>query len=235
MQVIRPLPHNTSLKMTTSKYFTPSGRSIQALDYGRHDGTAEAIPDSLRRPFQTRAGRTVYDGRGIEPDVTAGWGEPSDLEEALLRRAAFFFFANHYVAQHPLGPAAEAAFAQGVDPDFDLGAMLDAFEAWLDTQDFTYRTSAERAVEELSEDLVAMGYGETSDEVAELRRAVLAEKAADFDRYAERLQARLRTEVMARYLGETAQIKAALAYDPQLDEALALLKNERAYADLLRP
>ncbi|RMH54402.1 MAG: S41 family peptidase [Bacteroidetes bacterium] len=237
VQVIRPLPHNTSLKMTTSRYFTPSGRSIQALDYGRHDGTATAIPDSLRRTFRTRNGRAVQDGRGIEPDVTVSPGPPSELEEALLRRAAFFFFANAYVARHPL-PDATARDERTFDPDdpafaLDMDAVLAEFQRWLQTQDFSYRTAAERATASLSAELAEIGYDAAQDEVAALERAIREEKQADFARHADRLKDRLRTEILARYLGETAQIKAALHDDPTLDRALGLLADPAAYTALL--
>src|SRR5690606_26890854 len=104
---VRGLPYNTSLKITTARYFTPSGRNIQALLYGRDEngGTAVTVPDSLRVPYLTASGRTVVSGHGIEPDVAVSLGDVSELEEALSRTAAFFLFANRYAAQHPTLPA----------------------------------------------------------------------------------------------------------------------------------
>ena len=107
------------------------------------------------------------------------------------------------------------------------------FEAWVGTQDFSYNTSAERALASLSDELADIGYSDARDEVAALQRAVLDEKNEDFDRHADRLQRRLRTEILARYLGETAQIKANLAYDPQLDRTVDLLRDAEAYTALL--
>ena len=83
VQIVKPLPFNTSLKITTSQYFIPSGRSIQAIDYRSHDGNFATIPDSLRRAFTTAGGRTVMDGHGIEPDLHVSRGEVSELEAAL--------------------------------------------------------------------------------------------------------------------------------------------------------
>ena len=223
VQVIKPLPYRTSLKMTTSKYYTPSGRSIQAIDYGKHDGTFIEIPDSLRRPFRTAAGRSVMDGRGIEPDVAAPLEELSELEQALKRRAAFFFYANAYTARH-----AEIA------ADFEVDdATLADFRAWLEAEDFTYRTAAEREAEALIESLDVTGYDEARDEAEALRAAIAEAKADDFARHADRLKERLRAEILARYVSESAQVKAALDHDEQLAEALTLLEDASAYRQVL--
>src|SRR5690606_34994586 len=124
--------YHTSVKMTTAKYYTPSGRSIQSVAYSRDaaGGRSVAVADSLRRPFLTAAGRTVYDGKGIEPDVEASLGAMSELEEALLRQAAFFLFANRYAATH----AQQNGDLTVSDVD------LRAFHDWLDAEDFSYRT-----------------------------------------------------------------------------------------------
>lgn len=223
VQLIRPLPYNTSLKMTTSRYYTPSGRSIQALDYRRHDGSVSEIPDSLRRTFRTAAGREVRDGGGIEPDLLVERPAASELEEALERRAAFFFFANHYAAEHPTIPS-----------DFVVtDDVLNAFRSWLETESFTYRTDAEQAALELAEELQKMGYTSTEDEIRALNEAIRAEKAADFERNREALKQRLRTEILARYYGESAQIRASLPRDPVAQEAVSLLKDSRQYRAIL--
>ena len=223
VQIIKPLPYNTSLKLTTSKYFTPSGRSIQAIDYGDHDGNVRSIPDSLRKTFKTGAGRIVKDGRGIEPDRVVTAGAESDLEEALDRRAAFFFFANHFAAEHEAVPRTFTVSDE----------VLTDFREWLESQDFTYRTEAERSVEALETDLEKNGYSTASDEVEALRKAVLQEKNADFDRYAADIKERLRTEILARYYGESAQITASFPHDRQVKEAVGLLKDTKTYSAIL--
>ena len=227
VQIVRPLPYNTSLKLTISRYYTPSGRSIQAIDYSEHDGDFEQIPDSLRRTFKTAAGREVQDGRGIEPDIAVSLGQVSELEQALRRRAAFFFFANQYAATHK--DAVQPVQAEEVLVDLDLDAVLDEFQAWLATEDFSYRTSAERALDDLGDDLLAMGYDGASNEVAALRQAVNQEKAADFDRHAPRLKEQLRAEIIARFVGRTEQIRTSLDHDLPYREAVALLQDPRAY------
>ena len=225
VQIIKPLPYNTSLKLTTSKYFTPSGRSIQAIDYGRHDGIERTIPDSLRRTFHTDAGRPVTEGAGIEPDRLVSLGSDSELEAALDRRAAFFFFANHFAAQHP----------EVYSPFVVSDEVYSDFRNWLAAQEFTYSTDAERAVAALEEDLTENGYESTGDELAALRQAVTDEKNADFERYADDLKERLRSEILARYRGPSAQIAASFRHDRQILDAVSLLKDDAAYRAILSP
>lgn len=225
VQIIKPLPYNTSLKLTTSKYYTPSGRSIQAIDYGRHDGIERTIPDSLRRTFRTEAGRPVMEGAGIEPDRLVSLGSDSELEAALDRRAAFFFFANHFAAQHPQ-----------IEYPFTVSdEVYDNFRNWLTAQEFTYSTDAERAVASLEEDLTENGYESTGDELDALRQAVADEKNADFERYADDLKERLRSEILARYRGTSAQIAASFRHDRQILDAVSLLKDTSAYRVILSP
>ena len=225
VQIIKPLPYNTSIKLTTSKYYTPSGRSIQSIDYGMHDGSQVAVPDSLRRTFRTAVGRAVRDGSGIEPDVLVAPGMQSELEKALMRRAAFFFFANHFAAENP-----------HIDPDFTASdELLDQFRAWLEGREFTYRTDAERAVASLEDALAANGYDAALDEVEALSEAVYAEKRSDFDRYSTDLKEHLRAEIVARYYGESAQIEASFAHDRQVTSAIELLRDSSRYASILSP
>ena len=113
--------------------------------------------------------------------------------------------------------------------DLDLDAVLGEFQEWLKTQQFTYRTSAEHVLSDLGDDLQTMGYADASDEVAALHKAVRQEKAADFERHAERLKEQLRLEIMARYVGRTEQITASLDHDPSFRKAVALLQDPAAY------
>ena len=225
VQIIRGLPYHTSLKMTTAKYYTPSGRCIQAVEYSRDEvgGRAVEVADSLRRAYTTAGGRPVYDGKGIEPDVEASLGEMSELEAALVRQAAFFLFANRYAATH--------------EPEGDAFSVSDAdlreFHDWLATQDFTYRTRAEQALDGLAENLDGAGYDETADEIEELRRELWEEKELDFERHAPRLKERLRREILARYLGESAQIEASFRDDYQFNRARELLADASAYRGVL--
>lgn len=227
VQVVRSLPYNTSIKLTTAKYYTPSGRLIQAVNYGRdgEGGTAERVPDSLRHPFTTMGGRTVFDGHGIEPDVTVSLGEVSTLEEALVRNAAFFLFANHYAAEHRTLPEAFT-----VDDD-----LLEEFKDYLDTEDFEYSTRSERMLDELETDLEEAGYESALIDLEDLRDEIADAKEEDFERHAPRLRERLRREILSRFVGQSEQIRQWLDTDPQLKKALDILTDNEAYLAVLEP
>lgn len=222
VQVIRSLPYNTSLKLTISRYHIPSGRSIQAID---HSHGHVAIHDSLRQAFATANGRIVYDGRGIEPDVEVSFGEMSELEEALIRRAAFFLYANHYAALH----GSVTANFHVTDADFR------AFRDWLEADGFTFTTRAEYAVGEMAETLSGLGYETAAAQALNLRRTVESERERDFERHAPRIRERLRREILSRSLSGTAEIEAGFLEDPQLAEALRFLTDPARYGEVLSP
>ncbi len=225
VQIVRPLPYNTSLKMTTSKYYTPSGRSIQAIHYTHQaqDGYAVEIADSLRGAFQTSGGRTVRDGGGIEPDQEVAAAALSELEAALVRKSAFFLYANAFAAKTPT-----------IEADFTVNDAIYAdFRAWLREAQFVYRTRSERMIDALSDGLTEAGYASTADEIETLRTEVDAEKEDDFRRYADALKERIRIEILARYFGNTAQIEASLTHDPQVQSALVLMDQPGMYVRYL--
>ena len=220
VQVIRELPYNTSLKMTTARYYTPSGRSIQSKTYGAEEGDTSAA-----RTYQTRGGRALRERHGIEPDVEAAPLPPSQLEAALQRRAAFFFYANEYAATHP-----------NPGPSFTpTDETLRAFQEWIEAENVVYQTDAERATGELAEALREDGYANARDEVAALEAALRQETQADFTEHAAPLKEHLRTEILSRYADRSAQVKASLDHDVQAKRAAALLRDTAAYAEVLRP
>lgn len=222
VQVIRSLPYNTSLKLTISRYHIPSGRSIQAID---HSHGHVAVPDSLRQAFTTANGRTVYDGRGIQPDVEVSLGEMSELEEALIRRAAFFLYANHY-----------AGINGGVSANFRVtDAEYEAFIDWLEADGFSFTTRAEHAVGELAEALSGLGYETAAAEAERLRNIVESEREEDFERHSTRIREQLRREILSRSLSGTAEIEAGFLEDIQLAEALELLSDPADYRRILSP
>lgn len=223
VQVVKSLPYNTSLKMTTARYFTPSGRSIQSINYQNGNGTA--TPDSVGRTFTTEAGRTVRDQHGIEPDVITMDAQASELEEALQRRAAFFFYANHFAAENDSIPPSFTATDQ----------TLANFRVWMEREDFSYRTDAALAVAELEQDFEDMGYEGVIDELGALESAVAGETEADFERHAKRLKQHLQEEIWARYWSKTDQIESTLTYDPQVKEATRILTHADTYSSILTP
>ena len=221
VQIVRGLPYNTSLKITTSRYYTPSGRSIQSANYGfGHE--PESIGSTSEDVFSTTAGRKVRSGHGIEPDIAVD-ADPSPLESALRRKAAFFFFANHF-----------AATRDSVSLDFVPGDdLLQEFESWLAEQEFTFETPAELALQDISAVLASSEIRNADDEVDGLRKAIEAEKDSSFERHREKLRERLRAEIVARYHGETDQIRSSFESDVYVREGLAVLENTARYRSVL--
>ena len=223
VQVVRSLPHNTSLKMTTAKYYTPSGRSIQSVNYA--NGDTSTVPDSLLQTYETAHGRHVRDQHGIEPDVRVPLSAPSALETSLAQQAAFFFFANHYAAQRDTLP-----------DDFSVSAAdLDAFRTWLREEDIRYSTKAERSVDAFEDRFVDAQLASVQDELEALRTALQEEKTEDFDQHETALRHRLEREILARFASKSEQVAAALRHDPQVDSAVSLLDDSSRYAALLTP
>ncbi|MEM1054793.1 MAG: S41 family peptidase [Bacteroidota bacterium] len=220
VQIVRPMPYGTALKLTVSRYYTPSGRSIQSVAYRQ----GETDRDVAERPtFETTNGRTVRGGGGIEPDEDVGLGPVSDLEAALVRAAKFLRFANRFRAETPTLPNDFA-----IDDD-----LLRDFRQFAEAEGLEYRTEAEREADALATALTEAGYDAASDELAALRRAVEAEKSRDFERHAPRLAARLRQEILSRYLDQTNLAQTLLDGDPTVERALEVLGDGRRYREIL--
>ncbi|PSQ98674.1 MAG: S41 family peptidase [Bacteroidetes bacterium QS_9_68_14] len=221
VQVVRELPYGAKLKMTTAQYFTPSGRSIQSVSHTRSDSLTRAYQQD--ETFSTDDGRDVESSNGIAPDVRVAPPAPSPLEEALERRAAFFFFANEYAATHP---AVDASFSP-------TDQTLAAFRDWLETEGIDYQTDVQRRASSLAGALRTGGYDAANDEMDALRAALRQEKQNGFEEHAEALKEELRAEILARSAGEKAQIRASLRHDTQARRAATLLRKEGAYRDAL--
>ncbi|MBL7979901.1 MAG: S41 family peptidase [Bacteroidetes Order II. Incertae sedis bacterium] len=225
VQAVKPLVYNTSMKFTTAKYYTPSGRCIQALNYSDvdEDGAPVAVPDSLRKSFKTKAGRTVKDGKGIDPDLAVKMGTTTELEQALQRRSAFLFFANQFAANRPT-----------IATNFDVtDGLLNEFRQWLNSQNFSYKTKSEKSLEKLQAELTKAGYTRSNAQAQSLLNQINREKNDDFSRNAPRLKLLLRSAILARYYGPVAQIKAQMINDPFLSEAEKVIRDNKRYMQIL--
>lgn len=222
VQVVRPMPYGTALKLTVSRYTTPSGREIQRLTYTQGE-RATAVADSARRQFRTAGGRPVRSGGGIEPDLPVDTGSESELERALVRSAAFLRFANLYAAEHPSLPAGPVV----------SDAVWDGFRDFVGDEGIDYRTGVERTAGSLAKEIEQAGYEGAAPLLRELNRAIEREKDADFERHAPRLRSRLRQELLSRYVGQRVQTDAGLADDAVLNAARSVLLDPEAYARIL--
>jgi len=228
VQTITQLGYNTSLKITTARYYTPSGRSIQEIDYKHKnsDGIFLVTPDSLRREFATEHGRKFLDAGGIAPDSTVPEVEHDALSQELIQRAMFFMFATHYVSQHPTG-----------DGDFTVDdAILKEFEDYVKEKKFDFKDAAEEKLSELKDVVQKEKYGSTMIASLDTIGARLEkEKVSAFTRHADDLREELREEIVERYAGDKGRIKASLDHDVQVQAAVKLLGSKRVYVALLKP
>jgi carboxyl-terminal processing protease len=231
VQAIRSLPHNTSLKMTTAQYRTPSGRRIQTVPSAAPGDTstaalgASADSGSAMATHQTTHGRTVRDGQGLRPDLQVSTDSASALENALQRSAAFFYYANHY-----------AASRDSLPPNFAVtGAVYADFRDWLKAEDLRYPTAAEHAIDQLRQRFRGGEYDGVKEEIAILREAVRAEKRDAFREHAPALKRHLEREILSRFVSDSARTAALLPHDRQVSAAVDLLHERARYTALLTP
>jgi len=225
VQTIVPIAYNTQLKITTAKYYTPSGRCIQEIDYAHRDsdGAAGVIPDSLRREFRTPKGRIVYESGGIMPDILVEAGEPGLLQRELLRRAMYVKFAARYFSEHKTG---------GALPLDHL--LLEEFKGFLAAQKFTWENEAEKKLGELEE--IALKSDPSPaviDELAKLKGSLQEAKKEEIGRNWDEVLRSIKMELMSRQAGEAARIAASIENDDQFDAALGILSSTRIYSRLL--
>jgi len=226
VQTITRLSDHSSLKITTGRYYTPSGRSIQEIDYFHRtkDGVFTVKPDSLRREYFTAHKRPVFEGGGIAPDSTVPDETASALLEELNRKAMFFKYANYFASERKSLP----------DHFLVTEAILNDFEHFLKQKDFQYEEEAESKLGELRELAGKARYGKSfSEGIEEISKAIQTEKARAFERYDAELRTALELEIVARMKGEKAAIEASFPFDHQLKVAVSLLENKGAYARLL--
>jgi len=214
VQQTKDLDYNAKLKVTVAKYYIPSGRSIQKLNYSKRsaDGKVEEVADSLLLPYFTRNQRGVINGRGIIPDVEVKLPEFSTLAYALYTENYIFNYATIYRLNHPsIAPANEFSISDKTYEDF---------QSWLASQDFTYTTSTEEYYNELLEATKDEGYyNEVSKDMAQLNTLIEERKKEDFTIYKSEVIELLNSEIVARYYFQSGRIENTLASDPYIKEA----------------
>ena len=213
VQSIRPLPYDGQLKVTTAKYYTPSGRCVQAIDYSHRneDGSVGHIPDSLTHEFKTLHGRTVRDGGGITPDFEVKGHKYSRLTYSIVLNGIVDQYAMKYVREHEALPSVE---------DFRFDAY-DDFIAFAKDKEFDYRSSARALFDEMKKTLAEDGLTETmSDELAALEKSLDMDKETFLRLKKDEIIPFIEEEIAVRYWFQQAGIRVRLRYDDQLKEAL---------------
>ena len=215
VQSIRPLPYDGQLKVTTAKYYTPSGRCVQAIDYSHRneDGSVGHIPDSLTHSFTTAHGRTVRDGGGITPDFTLAQHKYSRLTYSVVYSGVLDQYALDYARRHESIPALE---------DFHF-TEYDDFIAFAADKTFDYRSQARALFDEMKRSLSEDGLTETlSAELEALQKSLDMDKETFLRLKKDEIIPFIEEEIAVRYYFQKAGIQVRLRYDTQLEEALRL-------------
>jgi carboxyl-terminal processing protease len=228
VQTTRLLSYNSQLKITTAKYYIPSGRCIQALDYAHRneDGSVGKIPDSLVTAFKTKGGRTVYDGGGVNPDITLETLSLSNISVSLIIKNLIFDFATEYKTKHPSIPPVK---------DFKLSdADFNDFVAFISDKDYDYTTKSEKALEELKTTSENEKYFDAlKNEFEALKTKMIHDKKEDIQKNKTEIMQLLTEEIVARYYYQTGRAEAAAGYDKEIRKAVEVLDNSSLYASVL--
>lgn len=230
VQIPRPLPYDAMMKVTVARYYIPSGRLIQAIDYSHRnpDGSVARIPDSLRHTWYTRAGRPVLDGGGITPDVAVSDTSMNRLLYNVIADMWAYDFANRYAARHPAAPDRDWV------PDDSVFAE---FKAFIDPARFKYDRMSENGIDYLRQAAQAEGY--MNDSVAAqldiLARLMKHDLGRDLDYNRAELIKILDSELSERYFSDSERVRRALRYDLEVDTARAVITDAQRYKAILAP
>ena len=215
VQSIRPLPYNGQMKVTTAKYYTPSGRCVQAIDYANRneDGSVGHIPDSLTKEFRTVSGRIVRDGGGITPDVDIPFKEYNRLVYSLVLGGVIDQYVIDYCRRHESIPAVDDFYYD--DEDFE------DFVAFAKTQEFDYRSSAKTYFDQMKKQLEKDGIADSmSQELNALEKSLEMDKERFIRLKKDEIVPFIEEEIATRYWFQEAGVKVRLRYDQQLKQAL---------------
>ncbi len=229
VQSLRPLPHNTYLKVTTAKYYIPSGRCVQAIDYAKRnsDGSIQRIPDSLTHEFTTRNGRKVRDGGGIMPDSTLKRRDDCNIVYELYVRNLFFDYATNYARTHK-SIAAPERFAL-------TDAEYDDFINYVKAQNFTYELQSAQMLDEVRQVVQAEGYATDADTLlAQLATTLKPDIDRDLRRFRQSIEELLGSEIVKRYYFQKGTVAYELRFDQWLHQAIDLFNDDRRCADILK-
>jgi C-terminal peptidase (prc) len=230
VQTTRPLPYGGALKITTSKYYIPSGRCVQAIDYKNRneDGSVGRIPDSLTTVYHTAAGRIVRDGGGINPDIVMKPERIPNILFYLLNDNLIFDYATDYALKHPTVASADAF---GItDADYQ------AFKELVKKSDFKYDQQSSKLLKTLKETAEFEGYlDDASAEFTALENKLNHNLDRDLDHFADDIKDLINNEIIKRYYFQRGGIEQQLKNDLDLKEALKVLSDSDRYTTILTP
>ncbi len=229
VQTPRPLPYSGLLKVTVAKYYTPSGRLIQALDYAHRneDGSVERVPDSLTHEYKTLHGRTMRDGGGLSPDSVVDWGKINRIVYNVVRDNWAFDYATKFAAEHP-----EIAAAEEFEITDDIYAD---FKKSIDPNRFKYDKVMEEGLKQLREIAKDEGYSseETDSAFNRLGRLLVHNLDKDLDTNRKSIEQYLGSEIVGRYYYDRGRVAWSLRDDKALSAAEAILNDPQKYNSIL--
>ncbi len=229
VQSTRQIPYNGLLKLTIAKYYIPSGRLIQAIDYSRRnpDGSVARIPDSLTTVWHTRAGREVRDGGGITPDIKVEYPDGNRLVYNIVRDNWSFNFANRYYVNHPTIAAPE---------DFEItDTIFNEFKAFIDPKTFQYDRTCELILKQLEDAAKSEGYLDTTvqAQLDSLKVTLKHDLNHDLDQHRKTISQYLAGDILQRYYYDRGSIIETLKHDADLDSAATVLNAPERYRSIL--
>ena len=228
VQTTKRLTYNTSMKITTAKYYIPSGRLIQRLDYGNKvNGKAVAVADSIKKEFKTKNGRNVIDGEGIQPDLNIEEYKYSKLAISLIRNDLIFQFANEYRSKNPQisGPKI-----------YDVSnETFEDFKSFLQDKEYEYTTNTEKDLDKLIDQAKDDKYYELlKGELTSLKAALESTKKADLDNNKQELKELLEYEIVRRYYFEKGKVEVGFDDDLEWAKTKSIFSNTTEYKGLLK-
>ena len=230
VQSTRPLSYNTQVKITTAKYYTPSGRCIQALDYSHRneDGSVGAVADSLKKEFKTKDGRKVFDGGGVDPEIVVTHHPYSKLAESLIAKQLVFDFATTYRLKHDKIVSSKEFHITDID--------FDDFKKYISGKEYDYMTASERALDDFKKKAEDEKYfSAVKDQYESLKHNLQHDKQADLEKNKKEIMQLIDKEIASRYYFQKARYEASFNSDEDIQEALKLFSDMSRYQNLLKP
>jgi carboxyl-terminal processing protease len=228
VQVSRPLSYNSQLKVTTAKYYTPTGRCIQVLDYShrRDDGSVGSIPDSLKQPFKTSNGRTVYDGGGIDPDIAVETVEAHILTQVLYEKGFLFDYATQYTSKKPT--LADPRTFQLTDDEYLQ------FVNWMKSKNYQYQSPLEIEMQKFTAQAKKEKYyGDLKTQLDLINNRVADSKKNELMLYKDQIKMLLEQDIVSRYYLEKGSVEAGFKYDNDVKKAIEVMHSQAQYKKLL--
>jgi carboxyl-terminal processing protease len=229
VQVSRPLSYNSQLKVTTAKYYTPTGRCIQVLDYShrRDDGSVGSVPDSVKKEFKTTHGRTVYDGGGIDPDITANDMEMHPLTQSLYEQGFIMDYVTEYCFKH-----------NETDIDSKTFSLTDAeyadFVNWMKGKKYNYESYLEHQLLSFEKEAKKERYyADLKGQLEQIKTRIAESKKNELMLYKDQIKMLLEEDIVARQYLEKGTVENGFRHDDGVLKAIAVLHNQSEYKKTL--